>query len=48
MFIDSSSASIGVGNCTSESNLVVVCGKNGMSFDDKGLQCLLGKYNKYH
>lgn len=28
---------------TSDSNLVVVYGKNGISFDDKGLENLIGE-----
>lgn len=29
---------------TSDSSLVVVYGKNGISFDDKGLENLIGKH----
>lgn len=44
VFIESSSQAVDSTDfaSTSDSNLVVVYGKNGISFDDKGLENLIG------
>lgn len=47
VFIESSSQPVGDSNDyanTSDSNLVVVYGKNGIRFDDKGLENLIGAF----